>query len=124
MKSSTKLLGERDIPELKISAYLLNVDHPDGTSKAKFFGDYGFDIEKPQVLADAIHAHAELNEVEEVIACGHGIKHVVRCHLPTPDGRNPCIRVIWIREPGCETHRLVTAYPATPVAAQKPVEVS
>lgn len=114
MKPSTKLLGERDIPSQKITSYLLDINHPEGGGKAKFLMAHGFHAGQPQILADAIHAHAELNCIEETVHNSYGTKHIVRCHIPTPDGRNPCIQVIWIREHGCETNRLVTAYPSEP----------
>ncbi|GGE74807.1 DUF6883 domain-containing protein [Sphingomonas prati] len=112
MTSSTKLLGERDIPPQKITGYLLDPNHPEGGGKAKFLMAHGFHARQPQLLANAIHAHAELNYIEETVHNNYGTKHIVRCRIPTPDGRNPCIQVIWIREHGCETHRLVTAYPS------------
>jgi len=112
LKSYTKLIGERDIPPRKIAKYLLDINHPEGGEKAKFLMAHGFHASQPQLLADAIHAHAELNYIEETVHSNYGTKYVVRCHIPTTDGRNPCIQVIWIREHGCETSRLVTAYPA------------
>jgi len=109
---STKLLGERVIPEEKVTEYLLNVDHPDGGGKAKFFKEHGFEVDEPNVLSSALDAHAVQNDVGEIVRSAHGTKSVVRCSLQTPDRRNPCILVVWIREEGCLSQRLVTAYPA------------
>lgn len=106
-----KLVGERDIPSNKITHYLLNVVHPDGSGKAKFFLGHGFATSQPEVLQAAIHQHAEVNAIKEVTRNEHGTKTIVRCSLSTPDGRNPCILVVWIREAGCDKQRLVTAYP-------------
>jgi filamentous hemagglutinin len=112
LKPSTKLLGERVIAEEKLSQYLLNVDHPDGAGKAKFFMDHGFAVDQPKVLADAISEHAELNDVAETETGKYGTKSIVRCSILTPDGRNPCILVVWIHEQGSSQQRLVTAYPS------------
>lgn len=106
-----KLAGERDIPSKKISQYLLNLAHPQGGGKAKFFLGHGFSILEPDALTAALHAHAEANEIGEVTSGEHGTKTTVRCSIATPDGKNPCITVVWILEKGCKDQRLVTAYP-------------
>lgn len=106
-----KLEGERHISPRKITDYLLDLRHPEGGGKAKFFMAHGFTAEEPGPLAAALHAHAELNGVDELVHGPHGTKSIVRCSIPTPDGRNPCILVVWIREHGRDTQRMVTAYP-------------
>ena len=97
----------------KIADYLLNLDHPDGAGKAKFFISHGFETSEPEVLLLAFHQHAEANDIEEVVPGPYGTKTTVRCTISTPDGRNPCIRAVWINENGGSGQRLVTAYPAT-----------
>jgi hypothetical protein len=106
-----KLVGARAIPSKKIDQYLLNLAHPEGAGKAKFFLGHGFSISEPETLAAAIHAHAEVNAIGEIVSGKHGTKTTVRCSIATPDGKNPCITVVWIRETGCDGQRLVTAYP-------------
>lgn len=117
MKSSTKLLGERVIAEAKVTKYLLNLDHPDGRGKAKFFIDHGFAVDQPQALESAIHHHAQLNDLSSIEVGNYGTKSIVQCSIPTPDGRNPCILVVWIHEQGCDQQKLVTAYPLKEKAA-------
>lgn len=111
MSPSTKLIGERFIAEHKVTKYLLNIEHPDGGGKAKFFIAHCFEPGTPETLADAIYAHADLNDIAQSISGPHGTKSIVRCSIPTPDGRNPCIQVVWIRENGSDEQRFVTAYP-------------
>jgi hypothetical protein len=106
-----KLRGERVINPDKITDYLLDVRHPEGGGKARFFIGHGFAPEEPEALISAIHAHAETHEIAETQPGVYGTKTVVRCSIRTPDGRNPCILAIWIRENGCSGQRLVTAYP-------------
>lgn len=117
LKPSTKLLGERVIAQEKVSQYLLNVDHADGAGKAKFFIGHGFAADQPEVLAAAIHDHADFNDVALTEPGKYGTKSIVRCSIVTPDGRNPCILVVWIHEQGCSEQRLVTAYPFNEKAA-------
>ncbi len=45
--------GPLRIPNDKIVFYLLNVDHPKGGPKARFFLSFGFDPTKPGIMADA-----------------------------------------------------------------------
>ena len=39
----------------------------------------------------------------------YGDKHIFRCTIATPDGRDPCIRTVWQKQDG--DFWLVTAYP-------------
>jgi filamentous hemagglutinin len=71
------------VPIEKDRDYLLNITHADGAPKAFFF-----------------------NEVYSRF----GVKYIVDCHFRTPDGRNPCIRTLWIEE-FSGVARFVTAYP-------------
>ncbi|MER2267834.1 DUF6883 domain-containing protein [Methylobacterium oxalidis] len=58
------MTGRRSVPNSltgpggKITAYLLNPDHPRGGSKAKFFLGLGFTAARVGEFADAIFAHA------------------------------------------------------------------
>lgn len=94
----------------KILGYLLNVSHPQGWAKAQFFLARGFTRENWADLADALKRHGFENLVAETTNSPHGTKYLVTCHIATPDGRNPCIRTVWIDE-GDQQPRLVTAHP-------------
>ena len=98
------------IEEAKIRGYLLKSDHPQNGGKTAFFHAFGFTSEQWTVLRDALMVHAITNDVVDTTHSSHGTKHVVRCSVQTPDGRNPCITTIWIVE-GERSPRLVTAYP-------------
>jgi filamentous hemagglutinin len=95
----------------KVENYLLNEDHPDGRSKAKFFKSFGFVAEHAESLITALFDHPIRNSVFEVKSSPFGEKYVIRCAIETPDGRNPCVVSIWVIEPD-RRPRLVTAYPA------------
>jgi hypothetical protein len=99
------------VEEKKIVTYLLNLEHEDGKSKAKFFLERGFTPEQWELFADSLREHAANNEIAKIIPGPFGQKFVIECHLSTPDEINPCIRVVWTVEEGTTEPRLVTAYP-------------
>lgn len=94
----------------KVTGYLLNPDHRTGGAKADFFRAFGFMGADPGALTAALRRHAQDNAIESMRTGAFGTSYVVSCRLRTPDGRNPCIRTVWIIEPGLPP-RLVTAYP-------------
>lgn len=107
----TRLAGPRFVEDAKVRGYLLNEAHEDGGPKARFFISFGFSVADPDSLLNALWAHPERNELVKSEATRFGIKSVVECSVVTPDGRNPCIRSVWIKYPGTDVQRLVTAYP-------------
>ncbi len=99
-----------NVAEPKVRDYLLDFRHPQNGGKAAFFEAFGFDAEQWNVMRDALIGHAMINHIAQTLRSGHGTKHLVRCSIATPDGRNPCITTVWIIE-GNRPPRLVTAYP-------------
>jgi hypothetical protein len=106
------LLEQKAIHQDKVVRYLLRADHRDNGGKAQFFGAHGFEITDHIVMVEALLLHATENEIESQEEAEHGLRVVIRCSLRTPDGRNPCIRSVWMRDPGSATFRLITAYPS------------
>ena len=102
--------GAVTVEEAKVRAYLLDTAHPQNGGKAGFFRAFGFDPERWSEMAAALGQHPIVNHVTQTSMSPHGAKHVVRCLLRTPDGRDPCITTIWMTEPN-HPPRLVTAYP-------------
>ena len=100
----------REVSERKVRTYLLNITHRVGGPKARFFLACGFTDGAWQILAEALRRHILDNPIESEEQIDFGLKVVVRCHLNTPDGSNPCIRTVWMVETGAPA-RLVTAYP-------------
>ena len=96
----------------KVTGYLLNEAHSDGAPKASFFRRFGFSTDRPQVLIEALTAHPQHNRVIATRTSKFGTTSVVQCSLKTPDGRDPCIRTVWMLDVGSTIQRLVTAYPA------------
>jgi hypothetical protein len=100
------------VEEQKIVAYLLNPNHPDGASKAKFFSDFGFRIDQWQELAEALRELAQASPVVKMVETPHGEKYIVDGILKTPNGASPSVRTVWIIDSGSQAPRLVTAFPS------------
>lgn len=103
--------GETYVAKEKITEYLLNLDHDDGKSKAKFFLARGFTLEHWESLVDALRQHAIDNEIAKIKQGQRGQKFIIECNISTPDQKNPCIRTVWALRNGETAPRLITAYP-------------
>jgi hypothetical protein len=99
------------VSEEKIRQYLLKIDHPIGGAKARFLLARGFSLIGWQELGSALREHPVTNPIESEQETKFGRKLTVRCRISTPDGTDPCIRTVWMVEPGTPP-RLVTAYPS------------
>ena len=99
-----------DVPVEKVRDYLLVSEHPQNRGKAEKFFRFGFQASEWETLAAALIQHAHDNIVIKSEPTSHGVKFVVRCNLPTPDQRNPCIRSIWAIDWGKTSPRFVSAY--------------
>lgn len=100
-----------EVPEAKITGYLLSFVHEDGRSKAAFFTRFGFSASEWPVLASALTTHAIEHAVAKVEDSPFGTRYVIEGVIHTPDGRNPKVRSIWFIEHEDMTPRFVTAYP-------------
>ena len=100
------------VEEKKVVSYLLNLDHKEGASKAKFFLKRGFAIGSWRTFATALARHAQTQPVTNIEETEFGTKYQVECQRETPDEKNPCIRSVWIIEDE-QPPRLVTAHPNT-----------
>jgi hypothetical protein len=99
------------VSERKILDYLLNFEHPDGASKAKFFNSIGFRQELWQELAIAFRQIAMTNPITGSVESEHGRKYIIDGEIVSPEGVVARVRTVWIIDEGYETPRLVTAYP-------------
>lgn len=103
------------IPSQKIVAYLLNKDHPQGGSKARFFLGFGFSPANVMEFADALFAQAGGAPDVEREPSAYGTD-MLTCIGPigTPSGRRPWIKSVWLvsDEPDEEVGRFITAFPA------------
>ena len=113
--SAEERRGPLRIPIEKIVVYLLNLDHPKGGPKARFFLSFGFTQEEPGVMAQALIGQfflgrsTTLPETEDALE-----RVVVEGEIVSPDGRNPLVRAVWQREEGeVVAWRLITVVPIT-----------
>lgn len=106
------LAGVRMVHDAKLAQYLLNVNHPAGAPKAKFFIACGFSLDDIGALEAAILLHANAHPVHTERHHARGINRVIRCSFVTPNGENPCINTVWTQDHGTKSQRFVTAYPA------------
>ena len=100
------------VPHEKIVHYLLDLAHPDGGSKAKFFLAHGFRSDDPKALADALFEHIVANRVVSVRHGRYGAQIAVEGSKAMPDGTSRIVRSVWLHQ---ETGDgiFVTAYPRT-----------
>ena len=100
------------VPPEKLSAYLLNVSHPVGSSKAQFFRAHGFGDHTADLLAERLLA-VVTGTASTVRESPFGTKYVVLGDVPTPRGTVVHVETVWIIEPHDDRPRFVTAYPAS-----------
>jgi hypothetical protein len=83
----------------KITKYLLNLDHPDGGPKARFFIGGGFSPDRPDELAAALKRHFLDNKPTKREPGKFGGEKVTM------------VRTVWIKDEGQTVYQLCTAYP-------------
>lgn len=94
----------------KVRGYLLNLEHPDGGSKAVWFHSLGYTQDEWQKLADDLLTIAcECNEFDTE-STRFGIKYKAAGLVGKPNHRPGKVMTVWITEDD-EPPRLVTAYP-------------
>ena len=103
--------GHARVERRKIVDYLLAIEHPDGGTKARFFGRFGFSVENWIVLADALILHGRSGQVTAMVPSPWGVRYHVEGPLRTPRGDSPRIRTVWMVEKGTISPRLITAHP-------------
>ena len=103
--------GQAQIAQGKLVDYLLNLASPQGRGKARFFLAYGFTPEKWQEMREAFLRHALQNDVRSTQLTEYGMKYTIEGEMPTPDGRIPWVRSVWIIRFEEDFPRLVSAYP-------------
>jgi hypothetical protein len=99
------------VEDSKILGYLLNFSHPDGWSKAKFFGELGFNQSNWKELSNKLIEHARDNEVLLAQETFFGYKYLVEGDFYSLVGKPYKLRAIWFIVYNEITPKLVTAYP-------------
>lgn len=97
----------------KLTGYLLDPAHPDGSSKARFLLAFGFSPESPEVLAQALLDHARADNLVGIVRVRWGRRFVFEGPIRAPDGRRPRVRTVWQLPDGLDIVSLITAVPLT-----------
>jgi len=63
------------------------------------------------VLAESLLKQGTMYSVVECVKSAYGTRYSVDGILETPNGRNPCVRTVWIMEKDGTGPRLITAHP-------------
>jgi hypothetical protein len=79
------LASRAEIPLRKITEYLLNPEHPQGSSKARYFLRRGLVPEQPELLSHALRELARSIEMTEV-SFRYGWKYAGVGEILCPDG--------------------------------------
>ncbi len=91
--------------------YLLDTNDSQNGGKAAFFRAFGFRLDAPEVLAEALLRHVLDHEGTDIQQHLYGTRCTVSGSLDTPDGRNPIVDAGWFIDPGSIIPRLTTATP-------------
>lgn len=96
----------------KIALYLLNVNHPSQSARAKanFYVSHGFDPNKPLDLANALIMHGQQSPLISASNNGYVDLFIYEGKLSGPYGPIPRIRSVWKIDRRPDTGELVTAY--------------
>lgn len=111
VKGSPRWPGNWLIDRRKLTQYLLDLNHPRGGSKAKFFVKHGFAPDDPQALADALLRHPTASGAALTIVEDEGDTVMLfEGAILTPSRTAPLIRSVWQIDPLGDA-QFVTAYP-------------
>jgi hypothetical protein len=94
----------------KVRDYLLNLEHPDGGSKAVWFHSLGYTRDQWRLLADDLLAIARDCGQFDSQTTTFGVKYKASGTIGRPNYRPRAVLTVWIVE-NDEPPRLVTAYP-------------
>jgi len=100
-----------EIPDNKLSGYLLNRNHSVGGHKAKYFESLGFDISNSSLLRDALIKH--LNDAVDIDYSEnqYGTKVIINGEILGLNGNFSKIKSVWFIENKENILKFVTAYP-------------
>ena len=98
------------VEHLKLVGYLLDLDHPVGGPKARFFRRYGFAPDHPDHLAEALFEHVA-SVPFHVMEMDKSTRLVFEGPLLSPLGIMPRLRSVWLSILEGSGARLLTAYP-------------
>ncbi len=97
--------------ENKVKNYLLNISHPEGAGKAKFFIEtLGIQQDDWRYLADQISGAMKFAYIYKIKNSPYGVNHGALININGRNGRTAILETGWIINSG-DNAKLVTAYP-------------
>jgi hypothetical protein len=99
------------IEQAKIEQYLLDVDHPQGGTKARLLLSLGYSVDNWRILDDDLRRMHVPEDVLTVRSTEWGIRYEIVAPLTGPNGDIVLMRSIWQIDVGAEAPRLITMYP-------------
>jgi hypothetical protein len=103
--------SEAFVEEAKLTAYLLNRDHPHGASKARAFLRFGYRLDQPEVLAADLLYLARTCDAVQDREGEWGMQYAIIGTLDTPTGEQMNVRTVWQIDAGSNRPRFITARP-------------
>jgi hypothetical protein len=100
-----------EVPDRKLTGYLLDEQHPQNQGKAAFYAIGGFTLANPDELRSALLSHIATHEITKIIITDFGTRYVVEGLMSCPNGKQYPIRSVWFVDNGSELPKLVTVYP-------------
>jgi len=99
------------IEAAKIVRYLLDIDHPDGGSKARLLVSLGYSaVDWRQLDADLRSMHLTEDYVVTSVTAW-GVRYEVVAPITGPSSDAVLFRSVWQIDLGTESPRLITMYP-------------
>jgi hypothetical protein len=99
------------IDPAKVRDYLLDPDHPDGGSKARFFRSLGYSRLAWRRLESDLRSAHESGRMRSDVRTVYGDKYRLVSRITGPNGRSAIIVTVWIVREGESFARLVSAHP-------------
>ena len=99
------------IEQAKIDRYLLDVDHPQGGSKARLLVSLGYRASHWQRLETDLRSAHFSEDVVSTSQTGWGVRYEIVAPLTGPSGDTVVFRSVWQIELGTDAPRLITIYP-------------
>jgi hypothetical protein len=100
-----------EIPQAKVTHYLLSSTHRAGRGKAGFFSAVGFEASAWERLVSALRQHAFDHPVSVTEDTPFGTRYVIEGALVSPTGKELQVRTVWFIDNEGQTPRFITAYP-------------
>jgi hypothetical protein len=99
------------VEDVKITGYLLDLQHPDGKSKANFFLRAGFRLDNIAEFRAFLLGHAQTHQVAKTEQTKFGTKYIIEGEVETIAYFRFNLRTVWMLIPDLEQPKLTTAYP-------------